>query len=209
MAMLAVLAVVPFAVLKWIDRYTHHGEAVVVPDVKGLHVDQAKAAFASRNLQVEVSDSTYVEGESAGCILDCNPPAGQKVKEGRIVYLTINTLNVPLQEVPDVADNSSAREAQMRLLAAGFELTDNDSVPGETDWVYSVRCGGRELHPKEKVPMGATLTLVVGNGMAVPDTTVTDSLAAVTDSLGLKRKPYGTGDKDKKGEEAGGEDSWF
>lgn len=208
MAMLAVLIIVPFAVLKWIDRYTRHGEAVVVPDVKGLHVDQARAAFASRNLQVQVADSTYVEGEPAGCILDCNPPAGQKVKEGRIVYLTINTLNVPLQEVPDVADNSSAREAQMRLLAAGFELTDNDSVPGETDWVYSVKCNGRELRPKEKVPMGATLTLVVGNGMALPDTTAVDSLAAGTDSLGLERKPAAADGK-KEEEDVEGEDSWF
>lgn len=204
MAMVLVLVAVPFGVLRWIDHYTRHGEAVVVPDVKGMHVDQARTVFSKRNLQVQVADSTYVEGALAGCILDCTPPAGQKVKEGRIVYLTINTLNVPLQEVPDVADNSSAREAQGRLMAAGFQLTENDSIPGEMDWVYSVRCNGRELKPKEKVPMGATLTLVVGNGMAVPDTLSADSLAAGADSLNLRRKVPMTGQ-----EELEGEDSWF
>ena len=53
--------------------------------------------------------------------------------------MTINTLNTPLQEVPDVADNSSVRQAEARLLAAGFRLTNNDSIPGEKDWVYEVR----------------------------------------------------------------------
>ena len=59
-----------------------------------------------------------------------------------MVYLTINALDIPLQEVPDVADNSSVRQAEARLLAAGFRLTNNDSIPGEKDWVYAVKYRG-------------------------------------------------------------------
>ena len=40
-----------------------------------------------------------------------------RVKEGRIIYLTINAINIPLQAVPDVADNSSLRQAEARILA--------------------------------------------------------------------------------------------
>lgn len=153
-----------FGTLKGIDIYTHHGEAVVVPDVKGMTVAEAGAVFDSRGLACIVSDSTYVKDKPAGCILDYNPAAGQKVKEGRIIYLTINAINIPLQVVPDVADNSSLRQAEARILASGFKLNDIQYVPGEKDWVYGVKYRERMLAIGDKVPMGATLTLMVGDG---------------------------------------------
>ena len=139
--------------------------------------------FQGKGLACTVADSTYVKTLPAGSILDYTPTAGQRVKKGRIVYLTINTLNIPLCNVPDVADNSSVREAQARLLAAGFKLTPNDSVPGEQDWVYYVRHGEDTLNVDDQVPTGATLTLIIGNGEPIP--APADSLSA--DSLGLMR----------------------
>ena len=106
-----------------------------------------------------VSDSSYVKNKPAGSILDVTPSVGQKVKEGRIIYLTINTLNIPLRPVPDVADNSSMRQAQAKILAAGFKLSENEMIPGEKDWVYGVKYMGRQLEMGDKVPVGATLTL--------------------------------------------------
>jgi hypothetical protein len=76
----------------------------------------------------------------------------------------VNTGLAPLYVVPDVADNSSARQARARMLAAGFKLTEDESIPGEKDWVYGVKYNGRELQHGEKVPAGAMLTLLVGNG---------------------------------------------
>ena len=125
---------------------------------------EAGAVFDSRGLACIVSDSTYVKDKPAGCILDYNPAAGQKVKEGRIIYLTINAINIPLQVVPDVADNSSLRQAEARILASGFKLNDIQYVPGEKDWVYGVKYRERMLAIGDKVPMGATLTLMVGDG---------------------------------------------
>ena len=164
LAMIAVVVLLMFGTLKGIDIYTHHGEAVVVPDVKGMTVAEAGAVFDSRGLACIVSDSTYVKDKPAGCILDYNPAAGQKVKEGRIIYLTINAINIPLQAVPDVADNSSLRQAEARILASGFKLNDIEYMAGEKDWVYGVKYQDRVLAMGEKVPMGATLTLMVGNG---------------------------------------------
>ena len=167
LAMIAVVVLLMFGTLKGIDIYTHHGEAVVVPDVKGMTVAEAGAVFDSRGLACIVSDSTYVKDKTAGCILDYNPAAGQKVKEGRIIYLTINAINIPLQVVPDVADNSSLRQAEARILASGFKLNDIQYVPGEKDWVYGVKYRERMLAIGDKVPMGATLTLMVGDGNRV------------------------------------------
>lgn len=173
-AMIVVVVIILFVALKGLDTYTHHGEAVVVPDVKGMTVEEASKMFRNHGLTCIVSDSSYMKNKPAGIILDLNPGAGQKVKEGRTIYLTINTLNVPLRPVPDVADNSSVRQAQAKILAAGFKLNEIQIVSGEKDWVYGVKYQGRQLKAGEKIPLGAALTLLAGNGTS--DTLDADSL---------------------------------
>ena len=192
-AMMAVVILLLFGVLKWLDVYTRHGEAVVVPDVKGMTVGEAEMLLRNHGLVCVVSDSNYVKNKPAGSILELNPSAGQKVKEGRTIYLTINTLDVPLRLVPDVADNSSVRQAQAMILAAGFKLAENELISGEKDWVYGVKYKGRQLNMGDKVPVGATLTLLVGDG----ETQVQDS-----DSLEIVEDAAGTTDVST-------DDSWF
>ena len=182
LAMMLLAVLLFWGTIKWIDAYTHHGEAVVVPDVKGMTVDEAARLFSQKGLVCVVSDSTYVKSRPAGVVLEVNPEAGLKVKEGRTVYLTINTLNIPLRAVPDVADNSSLRQAQARILASGFKLDDPEEIAGEKDWVYGVKYKGRELERGEEVPLGALLTLIVGNG--TDEALDADSLS--TDTLGVE-----------------------
>ena len=142
LVMIVAVVLIVFGVMKWLDVYTRHGEAVVVPDVKGMTVDEASKMFRNHGLVCVVSDSNYVKNMAAGIVLDVNPGIGQKVKEGRTIYLTINTLSIPLRAVPDVADNSSLRQAQAKVLAAGFKLTEIQLMNGEKDWVYGIKFRG-------------------------------------------------------------------
>ena len=167
-AMIVVMVVMIFGVLKWLDIHTHHGESVVVPDVKGMTVEEATKMFRNHGLVYVISDTKYVKDKAAGIILELKPGAGEKVKEGRTVYLTVNTLDVPLRAIPDVADNSSLRQAQAKVLAAGFKLTEIQLMNGEKDWVYGIKYQGRSLNAGDKVPLGAALTLMVGNGENEP-----------------------------------------
>ena len=41
LAMPVVLIILVFVTLRWLDAYTHHGEAVIVPDVKHKPVAEA------------------------------------------------------------------------------------------------------------------------------------------------------------------------
>ena len=66
------------------------------------------------------------------------------------------------------------------MLAAGFQLTANDYIAGEKDWVYGVRYHGKALEPGAKIPIGAAVTLVVGGDIAVVDSLSTDSVALET-----------------------------
>ena len=190
-AMVVVAVLIVFGALKGLDIY---GQAVVVPDVKGMSVSEAEKMFRDQGLTYVVSDSNYVKNKPSGIILDLNPSVGQKVKEGRTIYLTINTLSTPLCVVPDVADNSSVRQAQAKLMAAGFKLTENRMVSGEKDWVYGVIYQGHQLQIGDKAPIGATLTLMVGDGV---QSAGADSVDMVEDAA-ISADDSGTED-----------DSWF
>lgn len=197
LAMVLVVAGLIYGVLAGLDAYTRHGQAVVVPDVKGMDVKEAAEVFRTKKLTCTVVDSVYVKELRAGSILDYNPSAGQKVKEGRVIYLTINTLSIPLCQVPDVADNSSLRQAEARLLVSGFKLEKIDTVPGEKDWVYGVKYRERLLQMGEKVPTGAALTLMVGNGK--------DSLQVDSVTVGERLLPEDKG----VAQPLGDDESWF
>ena len=145
-AMVVVAVLIVVGTLKGLDIYTRHGEAVIVPDVKGMSVSEAEKMFRNHGLT---------------CV---------------------------------VADNSSVRQAQAKLIAAGFKLTENRMVSGEKDWVYGVIYQGRQLQIGDKAPIGATLTLMVGDGV---QSTATDSVDMV-ENAAMSVEDSGTDD-----------DSWF
>ena len=77
---------------------------------------------------------------------------------------TVNADSAPKVAIPDVMDNSSLRQAEAKLRALGFKITEPEYISGEKDWVYSIKYRGRDLKAGEKVPHEAVLTLTVGNG---------------------------------------------
>ena len=163
-AMAVVVVAVIFATFRWIDSYTEHGVAIVVPDITGMEEVDAVNVLAKHHLVGVASDYVYVKGVPVGEITAQRPAAHAKVKRGRKVYLTVSSGNHPMIAVPDIADNSSLRQAESRLRAAGFKLAPNDTISGDLDWVYGIRYNGRELQHGERVPEGAELTLVIGGG---------------------------------------------
>jgi beta-lactam-binding protein with PASTA domain len=163
-------------VLHWLDDYTHHGQSIIVPNVKGLPLQQAEAEFNKKNLKTVVVDSNFVKGMPAGAVLEQKPTSGAKVKTGRTIYLTINTAEMPKVAIPDIIDNSSYRQAEARLRALGFKLTAPEIISGEKDWVYAVKYLEKELTNGEKIPRESVLTLIIGNDEMKANSLSTDSL---------------------------------
>ena len=179
-AMPVVVIAVILGVLHWLDDYTHHGQSIIVPNVKGLPLKQAEAEFTKKNLKTVVVDSNFVKGMPAGAVLEQKPSSGAKVKTGRTVYLTINTAEMPKVAIPDIIDNSSYRQAEARLRALGFKLTAPEIISGEKDWVYAVKYLEKELTNGEKIPREAVLTLIIGDDEMKTDSLNTDSLITGT-----------------------------
>ena len=149
-AMPIVIIAVIMGVLHWLDQYTHHGQSIIVPNISGLPIKQAETELVQKGLSFEVVDSNYIKGMPAGSVLEQKPAGGAKVKIGRTIYLTINTGEVPKITIPDIIDNSSYRQAEARLRALGFKLTEPEYIKGEKDWIYGVKYNGKELTFGEK-----------------------------------------------------------
>ena len=80
-AMIIVVIAIALGTLQWLDNYTRHGEAVVVPNVKGLPMRQAENEIYKQTLKAVAIDSSYVKGMPPGAILEQNPAGGSKVKK--------------------------------------------------------------------------------------------------------------------------------
>ncbi len=77
--MVIVVALLLFGVLKGLDIYTRHGEAVVVPNVKGMGVAEAEKMFRQiQGLTCIVSDSSYVKNLPADASSNTILPPGRK-----------------------------------------------------------------------------------------------------------------------------------
>ena len=180
-----------YAALCWLDIYTKHNEAVVVPDVKGLRGEKAAAFFESNGLKYDVIDSVYSKQVSPGAIVELVPEAGSKVKEGRIVFLTINAESAQTSAIPEVED-LSYRQAYALLQSKGFENIEIEYVPGDyKDLAVAVEAHGRTLHKGERVALETKLVLVVSNGEAEVE----------EDSLNLGEQPLESLDSE--------EENWF
>ena len=164
LAMLVVVILLCFGLKWWLSSYTHHGEGIEVPNLYGMTHRVAVHRLDSIGLVVVANDSSYVEGLPAGAIVQQNPAPGMKVKSGRIIYVTINSLSMPCERIPDLIDNCSYREAEARLKSLGFVLLTPKLIDGEKDWVYGIQYRGRNVVAGENVPRESELTLVVGNG---------------------------------------------
>ena len=119
-SVIVVATVLVFGIMKWLDYYTRHGQTVTVPNIENMTLVQGANELHKHGLEAVVSDSIYVKDKTPGIIIDVNPVIGSKVKEGRTVYITINTNKVQEVILPDVIDNRSARLVRADISPSGF-----------------------------------------------------------------------------------------
>jgi beta-lactam-binding protein with PASTA domain len=172
-----------------VDSYTNHNQAVTVPDVKGLQIEDAVVFFEKNMLRYVVIDSIYSKQVTPGAIVELTPEANSKVKKNRIVYVTVNAKTEETAAIPEIQD-ISMRQAKALLNACGFPNVEYKYVEGEyRDLTIGVEYGGQMIETGTRVPLNAKLTLVIGDG---------NVLEQDADSI-----------SDGKTRIIGGDESWF
>lgn len=151
--------------LLFLNIYTRHGHNVNVPELHGLQAEEAKAILKSKGLSALIIDSIYKLDAVPGSVIEQTPKPGNRVKEGRSIYLTIYAYSPQQIAVPELIDFST-RQAVSLLNSIGFNDIAIEEVPAQYHGlVMSVEFRGRKLLPDEQIPAGSPLKLVVGSGI--------------------------------------------
>lgn len=156
-----VLLVIAYQGLAW---FTNHNQYEIVPDLKGMTVDEATRALATKDLKFEITDSIYTTSVQPGMVIEQVPKAGSKIKNNRAVYATIRCFSAQIVTVPQVVD-MSVRQGMSTLNGLGIKNINIEKIPSEyRDLIYELKMNGLPLHAGDKIPVDARLTLIVGDG---------------------------------------------
>ncbi|MEO8933469.1 MAG: PASTA domain-containing protein [Xanthomarina sp.] len=162
---LTALLVLIFVLLQWLKVTTNHGDFETVPELKGKSIEVAKIELNQNNLVMEILDSSnYDPNYPKFSVIEQDPIAGEKVKENRKIYLTLNPSGYRNILVPDLKERTF-RQAKPTLEALGFEvgkLTYIDNIA--KDMVLDMRFQGEKINPGDMLPKTSKIDLVLGNG---------------------------------------------
>jgi len=159
-----------FLTLQWLKSTTNHGEFVQVPDLSKLSVPEMRKVIEETNLRYEVVDSANYDPDFPRfSIIEQNPIAGNKVKQNRKVYVTVNPSGYKKVTVPKIIQVTQRNAASM-LRAVGLEVervTYIDELG--KDMVYYVKHKGKNVAPGDKLQKTSRVELICGNGK-IPET---------------------------------------
>ncbi|MFV1979754.1 MAG: PASTA domain-containing protein [Rhodothermia bacterium] len=149
--------------------YTRHDVAVLVPDTRGLTVDQADSLLEVSGLEIRHVVSPYIPGLPRGSVPDQDPEPLSSVKPGRRVYLHINSGQVPMVVVPTLYD-LSIRQARTTLL--GSKLTVGAVLRDTMPSPYQNTVTRQDPQPGDSVVVGGSVDLWISSGLGSTLTTV-------------------------------------
>ena len=143
---------------------TNHGEAITVPDLRKKSVEGLEEFLDSKDLRYEV-DCTFVANVPPLTIIAQYPLPGEKVKEGRKIYITVVSKTAPLIKMPKLTDMTH-RSAQMLLKSVGLEEGNISYVPDMAqNAVLRQMVNGKEILPGQPVTKGSKIDLELGEGL--------------------------------------------
>ena len=157
-------AAVIWLILIILKFYTRHNDYYSVPDFTGQTLEQVTASDDYRKFGFEVVDSVFDNTRAKGTILHQDPYPDSKVKEGRMIYLTIVSFLPEKTTLPDLK-NLSLRQAVGTLQSLGLKVGKILSIPAfDDDAVQQQMFEGKVIAPGTRIDKGSRIDLTVGMG---------------------------------------------
>ncbi|MDZ4667218.1 MAG: PASTA domain-containing protein [bacterium] len=146
--------------------YTRHGQSLTLPNLKGLKMEDVEGLLAQKKLRYVITDTVFVDKMPKSAVVEQNPAPNSKVKEGRIIYLSINSDASATVLMPNLI-NSSLRYAETVLNGMGLLVGTVTYQPDiAQNAVLDQLWKGQSMQPGIKLPKGASIDLIVGDGSA-------------------------------------------
>jgi beta-lactam-binding protein with PASTA domain len=96
-------------------------------------------------------------------VLKQYPAAGAKVKENRVIYVSLNRITPPTVGMPDLTD-ASLINADAILKSNELKRGRIELVRGPFQIVTGMKYKGHPIEKGERVPKGSVIDLVVADG---------------------------------------------
>jgi beta-lactam-binding protein with PASTA domain len=162
-----------FASSTYLKIYTRHGQSILTPEFRGLHLEQAAEIAYQKHINLVIIDSIYEGIGEPGTIVDQTPPANFHIKKGRSVFITIKAFSPKMITVPNLTQ-ISLTQANYDLQRVGLDLGNIIYQPSANfdNLVIAMLYKGDTLRPGTRLPMGTKIDLVVAKR-------VFDTLSAV------------------------------
>jgi len=160
-----VLVVGFFATSSLLEKMTLHDETITVPNLKTYSIDEVEETLTSLSLKFKVIDSSaYTTKFPRNSVVRQDPQAGGKVKEGRVIYLTINPNGYRSVQIPYLIGKTS-RQAVSYLKSVGFRVGKFEYRPDiGKNVVLDVKYRGDILDSLATLPQQSVIDLVLGAG---------------------------------------------
>ena len=166
LAIIVLVAIIIFLILKMLGGITKHGEYLTVPSVVGKKTEDAIKFLEAKGFNVEIQDSVYVDTAKMGIVLKQLPDPNSTVKINRSVYLTVNRLTLPLVDMPSLQGktlNYALEILKRSHLVLGDTTFRPDFMMGSVlDQSYK----GSPIQSGAKLPWGSRVDLVIGSGLS-------------------------------------------
>jgi beta-lactam-binding protein with PASTA domain len=184
LAAMTIVAIISYLFFHWITFTTHHGQEITVPNLSKLSAEQAEEKLDALDLDYIILDTVDFRPEFPKLtIVEQEPKAGSKVKEGRKIYIKINASKYTMVSLPDLVEKTY-RQAVPTLEAVGLlEGTITYKPYLGKDMVLEMRMNGKKLKAGDKVLKSSKIDLVLGDGKVVFDDTTIDSTAVDTTQI--------------------------
>ncbi|MBT8317489.1 MAG: PASTA domain-containing protein [Lutibacter sp.] len=160
------LGVFFIVVVKWLDITTNHDQKIEVPNLEKMNLNEVEKVLGELELSIKVIDSaSYNPSYPKQSVISHNPEAGDLVKEGRKIYLTLNPSNYANVQVPNLYGKTK-RQANSQLKAIGFRVNSKELYVSDIakDVVRGLQFNGKDLRAGDKIPKNSVITLKLGNG---------------------------------------------
>ncbi len=178
---IVIFALLIFLLLKWIGFFTNHGEEIKVPNLSKLTEEQVEEKLSDLNLDYVLLDTTdYDPDFPKYSVVKQDPLPGFKVKEGRKIYINLNSGSFKAVKIPNLIEQT-LREALPALKSLGLQTGEITYRPyiGK-DMVIELSQNGRILKPGDKVLQSSKIDIVVGDGNQELQIEESDSTAVDT-----------------------------
>ncbi|WP_396218667.1 PASTA domain-containing protein [Flavobacterium sp.] len=163
----ALVIVILFLVVfvKFLDFSTNHGEEIKVPDLSKMKLEIAEEKLDEEGLEVFLLDTVEFKPEFPPyTIVEQDPIAGSKVKNGRKIYVKLNAGGYAMVTFPDLK-NKTFRQATNALRALGLVEGELKYVPDiAKDIVLEVSYNGRPVKAGDKLMKNSKIDFVLGDG---------------------------------------------